>query len=173
MAESFIGEIRMFAGNFAPLNWSFCDGSLIAISQNDTLFSLIGTTYGGDGQQTFALPDLRGRLPLHMGQGPGLSSRVIGELAGTESVTLTTQQMPAHTHQLLATNQAGNTGSPENQLLAASSPNDIYTTDLSSPAAMNPQAIGGIGGTQPHDNMMPYLAVNFIISLYGVYPQRA
>lgn len=171
MADPYIGEIRMFAGNFAPLDWSFCNGNLIAISQNEALYNLIGTTYGGDGQTTFALPNLYGRIPLHQGQGPGLANYVLGQSAGTETVTLNTTQLPAHIHQLLAANLPGSVTDPKNSILAQS-PSQIYTTDTSTPATMNANALTPAGGSQPHDNMMPYLAVNFIISLYGIYPQQ-
>mgnify|MGYP000036760366 CR=1 FL=1 len=172
MSDPFIGEIRMFGGNFAPLNWSFCNGDLIAISQNDTLFTLIGTTYGGDGQETFALPNLYGRIPIHQGQGPGLSSRIIGESSGTETVTLSPNQVPVHTHGFLSDTNAAAGLTPQNSFLATGN-SDIYTTDTSTPSAMNPGAITISGGSQPHDNMMPFLAVNFIISLYGIFPSRA
>jgi len=165
MGQPFVGEIRMFGGNFAPLGWAFCDGSLLAIAQNDTLFQLIGTTYGGDGQTTFALPDLQGRVPMHD------STNAIGEKAGVESVTLTTQQMPSHSHALFAANVSASSLTP-----AASAPaigtKRNYTT-AGTPAPMHPSAIGAAGGNQPHDNMGPYTVVSCIISLSGIFPAMA
>ncbi len=166
MAQPYIGEIRMFGGNFAPYGWMFCAGQLLPISEYDTLFSLIGTTYGGDGQSTFALPDLRGRLPLHFGSG-----YVLGETMGTEDVTLTTAQMPAHTHTFGANDANGGATSPAGAVLARNASADAYSTDTSvGLSALSPTAIGQAGGNQPHDNMGPYLCVTFIISLYGIYP---
>jgi microcystin-dependent protein len=165
MANPFIGEIRLFAGNFAPQGWAFCDGSLQAIAQNDVLFALIGTTYGGDGQQTFALPDLRGRVPLHQGGG-----FVIGQLAGTESVTLTAAQLPAHSHSLKASSATG-AAVPAGGVLAANSVS-VYGTGTP-PTSMAPQAISpAIGGGQPHNNMAPFAAVSYIISLFGIFPTQ-
>ncbi len=170
MSEPYLGEIRMFAGTFAPAGWAFCDGQLLSISQNDVLFSLIGTTYGGDGINTFALPDLRGRIPLHMGQGTGLSNRILGEQGGVEQVTLTTQQIPAHAHVPQAQSGTGNQSSPQNNVWAASSLNQF--TSLAANVTMNVSDVLPDGGSQPHDNLMPYLCVNFIISLSGVYPSQ-
>ena len=170
MGQPFIGEIRMFAGNFAPAGWAFCDGSLQAISQNDALFNVIGTTYGGDGQTTFALPDLRGRVPIHMGQGSGLSNRIIGENGGTETVTLTPATLAAHTHPALCSSGGGSPSSdPANGTWAASDVNQY------SNAAVTGSIGGGLptttaGGSQPHENMIPYLVVSYIISLFGVFP---
>ena len=170
MAQPYVGEIRMFGGNFAPAGWMFCEGQLLPISENETLFNLIGTTYGGDGQSTFALPDLRGRLPIHMGQGSGLSNRVIGENGGVESVTLTTSQIPAHSHVPQAHSGSGNQSSPANGVWAGSSLNEY---SASAPNVnLNAAASGLDGGSQPHDNFMPYLCVNFIISLFGVFPSQ-
>jgi microcystin-dependent protein len=160
----------MFGGNFAPAGWAFCSGQLMAISENDTLFNLIGTTYGGDGQSTFGLPDLQGRLPIHMGNGATGTTYIIGEKAGTETVTLTTQQIPAHTHTPLAQSGTGNQPSPANGVWAASSLNE-YSSSAPN-VSMNAGAIGNDGGSQPHDNMMPYLAVSFIISLFGIFPSQ-
>lgn len=162
----------MFGGNFAPSGWAMCQGQLIAISENDTLFQLIGTTYGGDGQSTFALPDLQGRVPIHQGQGPGITQNyTIGEKAGVENVTLTTGQLPVHTHSLLAsTNNALNT-SPTNNVLAAGITTKMYTEDVAN-QAMNAGAITPAGGSQPHDNMQPFLVLTFIISLFGVFPSQ-
>ena len=173
MSNPYIGEIRLFAGNFAPLGWAFCQGQLVSIADNDTLFSLIGTTYGGDGQQTFGLPDLRGRVPVHQGSGPGLSTRVIGELAGTETVTLTTANLPAHSHALVATSAPASTAAgPAGGVLASASVK-VY----GSGAPGTPLAAAAIaatsGGGQPHQNMAPFLALNYIISLFGIYPQQS
>jgi microcystin-dependent protein len=157
----------MFGGNFAPAGWAFCDGSIIAITANETLFSLIGTTYGGDGMNTFALPDLRGRVPIHLGSGTG-GTYPLAQTGGAEQVTLTTSQMPAHSHIPQANSQMGTQTSPAGNLWANSA-NPPYSTANPS-AALNPAAIGRAGGSQPHDNMLPFLVVNFIISLFGVYP---
>lgn len=170
MSESYIGEIRMFGGNFAPQSWMFCQGQLVAISEYEALFNLIGTTYGGDGVQTFALPDLRGRLPIHQGQGNGLSARTVGEQFGVENVTLTIPQMPAHTHPLGA-NDAAEDVSPQNNLPASTS-SDAYVKFLS-PVNAHASAITSAGGSQPHNNMQPYLCVSFIIAVYGVYPSQS
>jgi microcystin-dependent protein len=165
MSSPFIGEIRMFAGNFAPQGWSFCDGSLIPISENDALFNLIGTTYGGDGQSTFALPDLRSRVPVHAG--PGFT---LGQTGGEETVTLTVQQIPSHIHVPQAKSVAGNQASPAGGVWAASSLNQ-YTANTPS-SSMDAAALGSAGGSQPHDNMVPFLVVNFILSLFGVFPSQ-
>ena len=162
----------MFAGNFAPIGWLMCDGSAQPISEYETLFNLIGTTYGGDGQSTFGLPDLRGRVPVHMGQGPGLSTRVIGELAGSETVTLTTAQLPIHQHLFLATTGIGNQASPGGMVVAQSPQIQDYIEDTQD-ANMAAIAIGQTGGNQPHENMMPYLCINYIISLYGIFPSQS
>lgn len=164
MSEPFIGEIRMFGGNFAPQGWAFCDGAAIAISENDALFALIGTTYGGDGQTTFNLPDLRGRLPVHQGSG-----FIIGQSAGTESVTLTVNQMPQHTHAVSARTSA-TAGSPSGAMYGGNTTTTIYTPTPSAP--MNAAMVGVGGGSQPHGNMMPYGVVSFIISLYGIFPSQ-
>lgn len=166
MAQPYVGEIRMFAGNFAPAGWMFCEGQLLPISEYETLFNLIGTTYGGDGQSTFALPDLRGRVPLHMGGGSTL-----GEAGGVETVTLTVSQIPSHSHPLLATTGVGNQQSPAGQLLAQASQIKMYIQDVpDSNFAANLAA--STGGSQPHSNFMPYLCVDFIISLYGIFPSQ-
>lgn len=161
----YVGEIRMFAGNFAPLGWEICDGRLIAISDNETLFQLIGTTYGGDGQSTFALPDLRGRIPIHQG-----SNFILGETAGQEEVTLTVQQIPAHNHVLLGRNEQGNTSNPAGAVPALSTLSAYTTTAGGGNDRMALEVIAPAGGSIPHNNMMPYLCVNFIISLYGIFP---
>ena len=168
MGTPYVGEIRMFAGNFAPAGWAFCDGSVLAISNNDVLFNLIGTTYGGDGQTTFNLPDLRSRVPVHAGTGGG-GTYVIGQAAGVESVTLTTQQIPAHNHVPLCNNGAGNQNDPGGGFWAVQSQQSPYTSDPPN-TPMGANAIGATGGSQPHDNMVPFLVINFIISLFGIFP---
>ncbi|MDQ3914908.1 MAG: tail fiber protein [Actinomycetota bacterium] len=169
MAQPYVGEIRMFGGNFAPAGWAFCDGQLLPISENETLFQLIGTTYGGDGQSTFALPDLQGRIPIHQGQGSGLSNHTIGEKAGVDSVTLTIQQMPVHNHALLASLNVGGASNPGNQMLAAGT-NVQFFRAIAPNANMAANIVGPAGGSQPHENVMPYLCVNFILSLFGIFP---
>jgi microcystin-dependent protein len=166
MSSPFIGEIRMFGGNFAPAGWAFCDGRLIPISENDALFNLIGTTYGGDGQTTFALPNLQSRVPVHVGPGFALA-----QMGGAEQVTLTTSQIPAHTH--VPQGQSGNgSQGPGGGVWAKSATNqNIYQTTAPN-AAMNAAAIAFSGGSQPHDNMIPFLCVNFILSLFGVFPSQ-
>lgn len=164
MAQPYVGEIRMFAGNFAPAGWMFCDGSLLAISENETLFQLIGTTYGGDGQSTFALPDLRGRIPIHQGGGV-----VLAESGGAEEITLTVNQIPAHSHPMLATAAVGNDPNPAGKVPGEVTTGDIYLDDNPS-TNMAPQAISSVGGSQPHTNFQPYLCINYIISLFGIFP---
>lgn len=171
MSEPFTGEIKIFGGNFAILGYAFCDGQLMSIAENDALFSLIGTTYGGDGQTTFGLPDLRGRLPVHYGSGPGLTPRSMGEMSGTETVTINTNQMPSHNHAVIADSNNGGSGNPQNNIVAASAVGLPYLPAQPN-NQMGNQSIGQAGGSQPHDNMMPYLCVNFIISLYGMFPSR-
>lgn len=171
MSEPFIGEIRMFGGNFAPQGWALCHGQVVAISENDTLFTLIGTTYGGDGQSTFRLPDLRGRLPMHQGAGPSLTPRVVGESFGAESVTLTSAQMPAHAHPLAATG-AATLSSPQGTRYGDTGANATYL-DTTPTGTFAPAAHVAAGGGQPHDNLMPSLCVNFIIALFGIYPPRS
>lgn len=174
MGQPYIGEIRMFAGNFAINGWAFCDGQYLPISENEALFNLIGTTYGGDGQSTFALPNLCGRIPVHMGAGPGLSTYQIGEMGGVEAVTLTTQQIPIHNHPALANdNGAGvRTSSPQNGVWANNGQAMYYNSGAAPTRAMRNNAVNPAGGSQPHDNMQPYLAVSFIISLYGIFPSQ-
>jgi microcystin-dependent protein len=172
MSTPFVGEIRMFGGNFAPAGWMFCAGQLLPIAENEVLFTLLGTTYGGDGQSTFALPDLRGRLPVHQGTGPGLGTVVLGETGGVESVTLMTSQMPAHTHGWQASTSVANQSSPEKNVTAQSTAVDLYIEDTAT-AALAPGSIGSAGGSQPHTNLQPYLCVNFIISLFGLFPQQS
>jgi microcystin-dependent protein len=166
----YVGEIRMFGGNFAPAGWMFCDGSALPISEYDTLFVLIGTTYGGDGQSTFKLPDLRGRVPIHQGTNPSTGSNfIIGEAAGVETVTLTTTQIPQHSHALAATTAIGTQANPGGNLLANSQGPQPYIQE-DPDNSLNAQALAAAGGSQPHDNLQPYLGINFIISLFGVYP---
>ena len=171
MSEPFVGEIRMFAGNFAPRGWAFCDGQLLSVSQNDALFSLLGTIYGGDGRTTFGLPDLRGRIPIHAGQGPGLSQRRLGAKAGAEQVTLTVNQLPSHTHAAEASDDLGTTPNPADAVPAKSTTVDAYAA--SSPTEnMSAQAVTNVGGSRSHTNLMPFLCVHFIIALVGIYPSR-
>lgn len=167
MGQPYVGEIRLFAGNFAPSGWNFCDGSLLSISEYSTIFNLIGTTYGGDGQTTFAVPDLRGRVPLHVGGG-----YVIGQLGGEQTVTVTTNQIPAHTHVPLAASGGSNnpSDSPTNNYWSEWTGGQYASTAPS--VNMDPSAIGQAGGSQPHDNMVPYVAISYIISLFGVYPSQ-
>ena len=166
MAQPYVGEIRMFAGNFPPNGWMFCEGQLLPISENDTLFTLIGTTYGGDGQETFALPDLRGRVPLHQGNG-----FIQGETGGVETVTLTTQQIPQHTHAMLGSLNTATSPTPTNQVIGKSSAIDAFI-NAQATTALNAQAITPVGNSQPHENMQPYLCVDFIISLFGIFPSQ-
>lgn len=169
--EPYIGQIMAFGGTFAPQGWALCDGSLLPISQYDALFSLIGTTYGGDGQTTFALPDLRGRAALHQGQGPGLGSYILGQSGGAEAVTLTVSQLPPHGHPVLGHSGAGDNAHPAGAVWAASSTN-LYTAGAAANAAMEATSIAPSGGSQPHDNMLPFLTLNFCIALEGIYPSQ-
>lgn len=170
MSEPFVGEIRMFAGNFAPRGWAYCDGQLLAVSQNDALFSLLGTIYGGDGRTTFGLPDLRGRVPIHAGSGPGLSPRRLGAKAGAEKVTLTVNQLPSHSHTWRASTSVAQNRSPTGNGLASP------TGDLYGPATLatnlGNSSITNTGGSRSHTNLMPFLCINFIIALFGIYPSR-
>jgi microcystin-dependent protein len=166
MAQPYVGEIRIFAGNFAPAGWMFCEGQLLPISENETLFQLIGTTYGGDGQSTFALPDLRGRIPIHEGNG-----FLLAENAGAEEVTLTVNQIPAHTHPLVATNDTATQTNPGGQVVARFSQANIdpYLEDVPN-LNLAVTAITAVGGSQPHTNFQPYICINYIISLFGIFP---
>ncbi len=171
MSEPFVGEIRMFAGNFAPRGWAYCDGQLLAVSQNDALFSLLGTIYGGDGRTTFGLPDLRGRIPLHAGTGPGLSERKLGAKGGGEKETLTTNQLASHTHDWNANTAAATGSAPQGKVTATGAPIRLYreiaqTVDLAS------TTIADAGGSRSHNNLMPTLCIHFIIALFGIYPSR-
>lgn len=173
MAQPYVGEIRMFAGNFAPNGWMFCEGQILPISENEVLFQLIGTTYGGDGQSTFALPDLQGRVPIHMGTGSGLSTYQLGENGGVESVTLTTQQIPIHTHPALCVTSGGSASSdPTNGLWQNS--DSLQYSNLPADAFMgaSPIMTSPVGGSQPHENQVPFLCVNYIISLFGIFPSQ-
>jgi microcystin-dependent protein len=171
MGQPFVGEIRIFGGNFPPNGWAFCDGSLMAISQNETLFNLIGTTYGGDGQSTFGLPNLLGRVPVHQGTSTTGVTYVMGQLAGVETVTLTLNQIPLHTHVLAANAGGANASSPAGMFIAggASAPN-WFASSAAVPMAAN--ALAQAGSSQPHDNMLPFLAISFIISLFGIFPSQ-
>lgn len=177
MSDAFIGEIRMFGGNFAPRDWAFCNGQATSISQNDALYALIGTTYGGDGQTTFNLPDLRGRLPVCQGQGAGLGGYTLGQQGGTETVTLLPSQMPAHNHHLTAnTNPASLVANPAGQVFAKTPTGatglSAYNATAATPVSLAAGVIGNAGSGQPHDNTMPALCVSFIIALFGVFPSR-
>ena len=163
MAQPYVGEIRMFGGNFAPAGWMFCEGQLLPISENDTLFQLIGTTYGGDGQSTFALPDLRGRIPIHQGNG-----FILSETGGAEEITLTVNQIAAHSHPMLASYDPASVKGAQNGLLGRT-PADAYASEFT-PDVLSPQTISSVGGSQPHTNFQPYLCVDFIISLFGIFP---
>ncbi len=171
-ATPYVGQIMAFGGNFAPQGWALCDGSLLPISQYETLFTLIGTTYGGDGQTTFALPDLRSRAALHQGQGPGLSSYVLGQSGGAEEVTLTVGQLPPHSHPVMGNSGAGTSPSPSGAVWAGS-PVSIYAAGAAANAAMAATSISASGGSQPHDNMLPYLTLNFCIATEGIYPSQS
>jgi microcystin-dependent protein len=168
MSQPFVGEIRMVGFNFAPQGWALCNGQLMAISENETLFNLIGTTYGGDGQSTFALPNLQSRVPVHMGQG-----YTIGQTSGVEQVTLTLNQIPSHNHVPMCNAANGTSGDPANNFWAAQPAMTAFAAPGSATTAMNGGIVGQAGGNQPHDNMMPYQVVNFIISLFGIFPTQA
>jgi microcystin-dependent protein len=170
MSEPYVGEIRLFAGNFAPVGWELCQGQLLPVSDNETLFQLLGTSYGGDGTNTFALPDLRGRVPVHAGTGAGLTPRILAEGGGAESVALNTSQMAAHTHLVSASQDpASSDYNAATGLPATAIGTNVYGA-LGTPGPMLANAIGAAGGAQAHDNMGPYLCLNFIISLFGIYP---
>jgi len=174
MSEPFIAEIRMFAGNFAPRNWALCDGQLMPIAQNTALFSLLGTTYGGDGRTTFALPDLRGRAPMHPGHGFGLTQRQLGETNGAETVTLLASEIPAHSHELRGSDNAATTPLPvpADNMLARTAEDTYQTPGNKTLAMMSVNSLSAAGGGQPHNNMQPYLVLNFIIALWGIFPSR-
>jgi microcystin-dependent protein len=172
MGQPYVGEIRMFAGNFAPNGWMFCEGQTLPISENDVLFQLIGTTYGGDGEETFNLPNLASRVPIHMGTGPDGTTYQIGEMAGTEQETLTVQQIPNHTHPLTASQGDGTIPNPIGNVLAQSPTGIFYMFEGDPDVNMNAQEITPAGGSQPHENTQPFLCINFIISLFGVFPSQ-
>lgn len=183
MDDAFIGSIVLFAGNFAPRNWAFCQGQLLPISQNTALYSILGTTYGGNGTTTFALPDLRGRVPLGPGHGPGLPNYNLGQQGGQEAVTLIAPQIPAHTHTLIGLNTDGTLNTPQNNLIAEwkgttddtganVTGNGFAAQGAGTPVPFAPSAISSFGGSQSHNNMQPYLGLNYIICLYGIYPSR-
>jgi len=176
MAEQYLGEIRIWAGNFAPNGWQLCNGQLLPIQQNAALFSILGTTYGGDGIRTFALPNFQGRLPVHWGNGAGLTPYVIGEQTGSENVTLVSTQMPAHTHSVAASNAAAGEAAPDNNIWAipvdsTGAPGAGFNAPPGN-AVLSPTAIGAAGGSQPHTNIQPVLALTFIIATTGVFPSR-
>ncbi|MCF2488581.1 phage tail protein [Dyadobacter sp. CY347] len=168
MAQPYVGEIRIFAGNFPPAGWAFCEGQLLPISENEVLFQLIGTTYGGDGESTFAIPDMQGRLPVHMGNNQG-TTFIIGEKAGTEAETLNTNQIPSHTHDFQVTTDIANVPSPSGAIVGVSTKAKVFFEDPPI-VNFNPNDIGPAGGSQPHNNFQPYLCLNFIISLFGIFP---
>ena len=173
MAIPFVAEIRIFPFNFAPTGWAFCDGQLLPISQNTALFSLLGTTYGGDGKSNFALPNLQGCAPMHPGQGPGLSLHDLGETGGTETVTLLESEMPAHAHAIEASESDGIERIPTGQLFATGIGIGYYAPSGGGTTQLNPNALPAAGGNQPHNNLMPYLTLNFCIALQGVFPPRS
>lgn len=164
MAQPYVGEIRLFAGNFAPAGWNFCEGQLLPISENETLFQVIGTTYGGDGQSTFALPDLRGRIPVHQGNG-----MIMGQNGGTEQETLTVNQIQGHSHQFLGSSENALQAGPEGRTVAAPTVIDLFRGNPPS-ATFAAQSVGPVGGSQPHENVQPFLCLNYIISLFGIFP---
>jgi len=168
----FLAEIIMFGGNFAPRGWAFCDGQLLPISQYSALFSILGTTFGGDGRTTFALPDMRGRVPVHPGNGPGLTDRRLGQKSGSETVTLTVSQIPSHNHTIGATEEDGNTNEANNHILANSQVNMYYNGEPEGGIALRSNSVRNTGGGQSHNNMQPFLCVNFIIALQGIFPSR-
>lgn len=174
MADPFVAEIRIFPFNFAPRGWAFCDGQLLPLAQNTALFSLLGTTYGGNGKSNFALPDLQGRAPMQPGQGPGLSLHDLGESGGSETVALLESEIPSHAHTMRASNDAANSNQPAGALVARpfGRGNNIFNTANASLVAMSDQALARVGGDAPHNNMMPYLTLSFCIALQGVFPPR-
>jgi microcystin-dependent protein len=171
MADPFVAEIRIFPFNFAPKGWAWCDGQLMPLSQNTALFSLLGTTYGGNGKSNFALPDLQGRAPMHPGQGPGLSAHVLGETGGSETVSLLESEIPAHSHSMRAAAEAGEENDPAGAALGVTIGNTLYNNGATL-AALAPEALAPAGGDQPHNNLQPYLTFYFCIALQGVFPPR-
>jgi microcystin-dependent protein len=173
MADPFVAEIRIFPFNFAPTGWAFCDGQLLPLSQNTALFSLLGTTYGGNGQSNFALPNMQGNAPMHPGQGPGLSLHDLGETGGTQTETLLDSEIPAHSHAFMASGQPGEDPTPSpSEALARSVGANLYQTSAANPVPLAPSALSLTGGSLPHNNMQPYLTLNFCIALQGVFPPR-
>ncbi len=172
MSEPFVAEIRIFAGNFAPRSWAFCDGQLLPVSQNTALFSLIGTTYGGDGRTTTALPNLQGKAAMHPGTGPGLTQRRLGQIGGVESDTLTEAQIPSHNHSWESYVTPANDDDPLDKFVARGVGLGAYTDDATNNVAMDANSLSTTGGGLPHNNMQPYLAINYIIALQGLYPSR-
>jgi len=170
--DPFVAEIRIFPFNFAPKGWAFCDGQILPISQNTALFSLLGTTYGGDGKSNFALPNMQGNAPMHPGQGPGLSLHDLGETGGSETVSLLESQIPAHSHQMSVSSQLGTANDPTTQRFAMGDGNNLYGSAANNIVQMSGNALAPAGGDQPHNNMQPYLTLNFCIALQGVYPPR-
>jgi microcystin-dependent protein len=164
VAQPYVGEIRIFGGNFAPAGWMFCEGQLLPIAENETLFQLIGTDYGGDGQSTFALPDLRGRLPLHQGNG-----FILAETGGAEEITLTTQQIPSHSHPVVASTDTGESPNAQGLVLGSTAAVTLFR-ESNATSPLSPLTAGPVGGSQPHTNFQPYLCVDFIISLFGIFP---
>lgn len=172
MADPFVAEIRIFPFNFAPTGWAFCDGQLLPLSQNTALFSLLGTTYGGNGKSNFALPDLQGRVPMHPGQGPGLSLHDLGETGGSETVSLLESEIPSHAHALMASNQPGEDPQAVGESFGRSVGANLYQSNAAGLVPMSYNAIAPAGGNQPHNNMQPYLTFNFCIAMQGVFPPR-
>ena len=172
MSEPFVGEIRMFAGNFNPRGWAFCDGQLLAVSQNDALFSLLGTIYGGDGRTTFGLPDMRGRLAMHAGSGPGLSPRRLGAKFGSENETLTVNQLASHTHDANASRNRANSTMIQGKILAKTEDDAFFYGPTSVPKPLKTGLVQNTGGSRSHTNLMPSLCINYIIALVGIYPSR-
>ena len=172
MPEPYVGEIRMFAGNFAPNGWMFCEGQTLPISENEVLFQLIGTTYGGDGEETFNLPNLASRVPIHMGTGPDGTTYQIGEMAGTEQETLTIQQIPSHTHPFTVSTNVSQDTSPSNKVLGQSGSGALIYMQDTADTPLNANSVGPQGGSQPHENCQPFLCINYIISLFGVFPSQ-
>lgn len=171
MSEPFVGQIKMFAGTFAPRSYAFCDGQLLAITQNDALFSLLGTIYGGDGRTSFGLPDLRGRIPIHAGTGPGLTHRNLGNKSGAENVTVTSQQLPTHTHAFKASTASGDQSNPQNASMAGS-PNIRLYRDTTPTSPLAAKSVTAVGGNGAHTNMAPCLGIHYIIALFGIFPSR-
>lgn len=173
MSDQFVAEIRIFPFNFPPTGWAFCDGQILPISQNTALFALLGTTYGGDGKSTFALPDMQGNAPMQPGQGQGLSLRDLGEMSGTESVTLLVSEIPVHTHTLMVSSEICDLQTPDaNSALGRSGGGSAWTATVANVVQLAPQALAPAGGSLPHNNMQPYLTLNFCIALQGIFPQR-